>query len=115
VIKRQPEFALRMLSSMALHLRVLVSQIEDVTLKDVETRLANWLLKRCPNPDATEPVNVEIASTKRVLAAELGTVSETLSRTFAKFREQNLIEVKAKSVTILNPSELKAFLVERTD
>lgn len=115
VIKRQPEFALRMLSSMALHLRVLVSQIEDVTLKDVETRLANWLLKRCPNPNATEPVNVEIASTKRVLAAELGTVSETLSRTFAKFREQNLIEVKAKSVTILNPSELKAFLVERTD
>ncbi|MGN6386765.1 MAG: Crp/Fnr family transcriptional regulator [Verrucomicrobiota bacterium] len=115
VIKRQPEFALRMLSSMALHLRVLVSQIEDVTLKDVETRLANWLLKRCPNPNATEPVNVEIASTKRVLAAELGTVSETLSRTFAKFREQNLIEVKAKSVTILNPSELKAFLLERTD
>jgi hypothetical protein len=27
--------------------------------------------------------------TKRVLAAELGTVSETFSRTLAKFREQN--------------------------
>ena len=115
LIKRQPELALRMLSSMALHLRVLVGQIEDVTLKDVETRLANWLLKRCPNASSTEPVNVGITSTKRVLAAELGTVSETLSRTFAKFREQGLIEVKGKSVTVRQPLALKQFLMERAD
>ena len=48
LIKRQPDLALRMLASMSGHLRVLVGQIEDLTLKDVETRLANWLLKRCP-------------------------------------------------------------------
>ena len=56
---------------------VLVSQLEDLTLKDVETRLANWLVKRCPNPDGTSPVQVRLTVTKRVLAAELGTVSET--------------------------------------
>ena len=110
LIKRQPELALRMLASMALHLRVLVGQLEDVTLKDVETRLANWLLKRCPNPNSSEPVSVELASTKRVLAAELGTVSETLSRTFAKFREQDLIKVAGKSVIVRNPSKLKELL-----
>jgi CRP/FNR family transcriptional regulator len=107
LIKRQPEMALRMLSAMAMHLRVLVAQIEDVTLKDVETRLANWLLKRCPDPSSTQPVTIELSSTKRVLAAELGTVSETLSRTFARFREQNLIEVKAKTVTVNNPARLR--------
>ena len=48
--KRQPELALRMLGSMSSHLRVLVGQLEDLTLKDVETRLANWLVKRCPDP-----------------------------------------------------------------
>ena len=41
---------------MSMHLRVLVGQLEDLTLKDVETRLANWLIERCPNPDSAQPV-----------------------------------------------------------
>jgi len=115
LIKGQPELALRMLSSMALHLRVLVGQIEDISLKDVETRLANWLLKRCPNSDSPEPVAIQLTSTKRVLAAELGTVSETLSRTFSKFREQKLIAVRGGSVTVLSPARLKEVLAGRMD
>jgi CRP/FNR family transcriptional regulator len=50
LLKRQPELALRMLGSMSSHLRVLVGQIEDLTVRDVQTRLANWLIKRCPDP-----------------------------------------------------------------
>ena len=113
LIRNQPELALRMLSSMALHLRVLVGQIEDISLKDVETRLANWLLKRCPNADDAEPVSIKLTSTKRVLASELGTVSETLSRTFSKFREQNLISVEGSNVTVLSPARLKKALAEQ--
>ena len=48
--------------------------------------------------------------TKRALAAELGTVSETLSRTLAKLREQKLVSVKAKIVTVLSPARLSALL-----
>jgi CRP-like cAMP-binding protein len=110
LVKRQPELALRMLGSMSSHLRVLVGQLEDLTLKDVETRLANWLIKRCPNPQSEQPVRIELSMTKRVLAAELGTVSETFSRTLAKFRQQKLISVKGKTVTILSPSKLHALL-----
>lgn len=110
LVKRQPELALRMLGSMSSHLRVLVGQLEDLTLKDVETRLANWLIKRCPNPQSEQPVRIELTMTKRVLAAELGTVSETFSRTLAKFRQQKLISVKGKTVTILSPSKLHALL-----
>jgi CRP-like cAMP-binding protein len=110
LIKRQPELALRMLGSMALHLRVLVGHLEDLTLKDVETRLANWLVKRCPNPAGTAPVAIELTVAKRVLAAEIGTVGETLSRTLAKFREQKLVSVKGKTVTVLSPAGLAALL-----
>jgi CRP/FNR family transcriptional regulator len=85
LLRCQPELVLRMLGSMSLHLRVLVGQLEDMTLKDVETRLANWLIKRCPDPDSEQPVSIELPTTKRMLAAELGTVSETFSRTLAKF------------------------------
>ena len=110
LLKRQPELALRMLGSMSSHLRVLVGQLEDLTLKDVETRLANWLIKRCPNPHSEQPVRIELTLTKRVLAAELGTVSETFSRTLAKFREQKLIAVKGKTVVVLSPARLNALL-----
>jgi CRP/FNR family transcriptional regulator len=110
LLKRQPELGLRMLGSMSAHLRVLIGQIEDLTLKDVETRLANWLAKRCPNPQGERPVKIELAMTKRVLAAELGTVSETFSRTLAKFRAQKLIAVKGRTVTVLSPARLSALL-----
>ena len=110
LLKRQPELGLRMLGSMSLHLRSLVGQLEDLTLKDVETRLANWLIKRCPNPESAKPVAIELKTTKRVLAAELGTVSETFSRTLAKFREQKLLVVKGKTVTVLSPARLRDLL-----
>ena len=110
LLRRHPELALRMLGSMSQHLRVLVGLLDDLTLKDVETRLANWLVKRCPHQESHEPVRIELTMTKRVLAAELGTVSETFSRTLAKFREQKLITVKGKVVTVLDPLRLTALL-----
>ena len=110
LLRRQPELALRMLGSMSSHLRVLVGQLEDLTLKDVETRLANWLVKRCPNPQSDQSVPIELTMTKSVLAAELGTVSETFSRTLAKFREQKLLVVKGKTFVVLSPVKLQALL-----
>jgi CRP/FNR family transcriptional regulator len=110
LLKQQPELALRMLGSMSVHLRVLVGQLEDLTMKDVETRLANWLVKRCPNRDSQTPFPFELTMTKRVLAAELGTVSETFSRTLAKLRGQKLLTVKGKTVTVLCPAKLTALL-----
>lgn len=110
LLRRHPELALRMLASMSVHLRALVGQLEDLTLKDVETRLANWLVKRCPNPDSDQALNIELKTTKRVLAAELGTVSETFSRTLAKFREQKLVEVTGKTVRVLSPRRLTELL-----
>jgi len=110
LLRRQPELALRMLGSMSSHLRVLVGQLEDLTSKDVETRLANWLVKRCPAPQSEQPVRIELKMTKRVLAAELGTVSETFSRTLAKFRDQKLLAVKGKTVIVLSPARLNALL-----
>jgi CRP/FNR family transcriptional regulator len=95
---------------MSSHLRVLVGQLEDLTLKDVETRLANWLVKRCPNPQSEQPARIELTMAKRVLAAELGTVSETFSRTLAKFREQKLLTVNGKTLVVRSPVKLNELL-----
>jgi CRP/FNR family transcriptional regulator len=110
LLRNRPELALRMLGSMSQHLRVLVGLLDDLTLKDVETRLANWLLKRCPRPLPAGAVEFQLDRTKRVIAAEIGTVSETLSRTFADFREKKLIHVAGKAITILAPKRLEQIL-----
>jgi CRP/FNR family transcriptional regulator len=107
LVGRRPDLALRMLGSMSQHLRVLVGLVEDMTLKDVETRFLNWLLKRCPR-EATGPAVIEVGTTKRVLAAELGTSSETLSRTFARLRDDDLLEVKGGELHVGNVGALQA-------
>lgn len=110
LLHTRPELALRMLGAMSQHLRVLVGLVDDLTLKDIETRLANWLLKRCPRPAGDRTVEINLDRTKRVLAAEMGTTSETLSRTLAKFRDQNLLHVSGKTITITRPRLLEELL-----
>jgi CRP/FNR family transcriptional regulator len=107
LLRSRPELALRMLGSMSQHLRVLIGLLDDLTLKDMETRLANWLLKQCPRPLPDDSVVVQLNRTKRVLAAEMGTTSETLSRTLAKFRERKLLQVKGNLITIIRPQALE--------
>ncbi|MBI1178066.1 helix-turn-helix domain-containing protein, partial [bacterium] len=65
---------------------------------------------RCPRPLREQAATIELKTTKRVLAEELGTVSETFSRTLAKFREQKLVIVKGKTLTVLSPPKLAALL-----
>jgi len=115
LLGRRADLSLRMLASMSKHNRDLVAQIEDLTLRDVETRLANWLLKRCPDPASEQAFEIELSTTKQVLAAELGTVSATLSRTLARLRDGALLEVQGKIITITSPAKLKALLKSRLE
>jgi CRP/FNR family transcriptional regulator len=110
LLRRRPELGLRMLGSMSQHLRVLVALLDDLTLKDMETRLANWLLKGCPRPLPSSACEIKLGRTKRVLAAEMGTTSETLSRTLAKFRDHKLLHVKGGTITLTKPRELQSLL-----
>lgn len=107
LIGRRPDLGLRMLASMSQHLRVLVGLVEDLTLKDVETRFVNWLVKRCPK-HATGAADVRLASTKRVLAAELSTSSESLSRTFAKLRDEELVQIRGSVLHVPSVPALQA-------
>jgi CRP-like cAMP-binding protein len=115
LIGGRPDLALRMLGSMSAHLRVLVGMLDDLTLKDVETRMLNWLVKHgrtAPGgaQGSSAGVVIKLPGTKRVLAAELGTSSETLSRTLARLRDRKLISVAAKSITVHDAGRLAALL-----
>lgn len=110
LLKRHPDLALKILNAMGRQIRALIAHFDDVTLKHVEVRLAKWLLDRCPDPAGIEPINIALTTTKRVLASELGTVSETLSRMFSKFRRKKIITVSGKTITVLSPLKLLAIV-----
>src|ERR1043165_7235440 len=63
LLKRHPELALKILNAMGRQIRALISHFDDVTLKHVEARLANWLLQHCPDPNSAEPVRIELSTT----------------------------------------------------
>lgn len=110
LLRGRPELTLRMLGAMSAHLRILVSLVDDLTLKDMETRMANWLLQRCPQPIGDAPAVILLEQTKRVLASEMGTTSETLSRSLAKFRDLDLLLIDGNVLTVTRPKELKKLL-----
>jgi len=107
ILRQRADIGLRILASMSQHMRGLISSLESVTLKDSETRLMNWILRRCPRPLSHKPAEVAIGMTKTMLSGELGTRQETLSRTLAKLRESGLISVRGRTLKIPDPLKLR--------
>ncbi len=106
-VQADTSLALRMLASMSQHLRILVTSLENLKLKDAETRLLHWLLRRCTQPLSDSPQEIQIGMTKAILACELGTRQETLSRIFAKLRDHGYLLIKRKSIVVSNPQQLQ--------
>lgn len=109
LVRRQPELALHMLGSMSLHLKHLVQSLQDIKGRQIEHRLADWLLRQSPSAAVGCPVLVELGITKKVLAGQLGVTSETLSRTFARFRAEGLIQVRGACIQIIDGPGLRAY------
>lgn len=106
LLKSHRELTFRLLRSVGQQVRSLMGLVDDLTLKDVKTRLANWLIQHCSNPESCRPQRVQLDVTMRVLASELGVTSETLSRTLAKFRKHQLVRVEGRAVTLTCPMRL---------
>ncbi len=106
LIRRKPEIALGMLASMSVHLKHLVGMLQDLKGRQIEVRLADWLLRHHPGTPPDKPAVLTLQVAKKVLAGELGVTSETLSRTLARFRDEGLIRVKGPTIHLLRPEGL---------
>ncbi len=103
---RRPQLFLGMLAILSRRLRGLVQLVDDLALRDVSARLARYLLDLAD--DDAESAAVRLPTTKSVLAGRLGTISETLSRTFARLQAQGLIRVEGRTLHLLDPQALRA-------
>jgi len=95
LLHSQSRIAINMIGGLSRFLRQFASQIEELTFKDVPARLARYLLDL-----AGEASEFSLPISKSQLASNLGTVSETLSRTFRKLSDEGYIQVDGKQITI---------------
>jgi len=103
LLQAHSQIAINMIGGLSRFLRQFATQIEELTFKDVPARLARYLLETAGD----EEESVELPISKTQLASNLGTVSETLSRTFRKLADEAVIEVRGKVIAILDRDRLE--------
>ena len=101
LLRANPDLSMRMLAGLSKRLRTLAGQLEDLTAHDVRTRLLHYLLEefRRQKPGRQLP-RITLRIAKSVLAGQLGTTLETLSRTFRRLEDEGLISMKGKSILL---------------
>ncbi len=97
------QLAINMIGGISRILREMMDQMEALTFKDVPARLARYLLDQADG--SMRQITLPVSKTQ--LAANLGTVSETLSRTFRKMTEDGLIRVNSRIIELLDEPELE--------
>jgi CRP-like cAMP-binding protein len=104
-----PALARNMLATLSHLMFHLTKQLEDLSLKEVSARLARYILERCRHThgDVAPGLHCDLPTTKTQLAAYLGTISETLSRTLSRFKSLGLIEMDKGKITIIDPVALQ--------
>ena len=104
LIERNPQLSINMIVSLSHFLRRFASLIEELSLKEVSSRVAKYLidLSLKSSKEGKNPREVELDLSKSQLASKLGTISETLSRTLTKMKAKEVIEVKKNRILILN-------------
>ncbi len=109
LIERNPQLSINMIVSLSHFLRRFASLIEELSLKEVSSRVAKYLidLSLKSAKEGKIPKEVELDLSKTQLASKLGTISETLSRTLAKMKAKGIIDVKKNRILILNRGALE--------
>jgi len=100
LISQSPDLCLILLATFALKIKEMLSNLENLTLKDAKERLMKFLYKASESsPDRV--IKLEIP--KAQLALLLGITPETLSRLFKKLEEEGVIKVEGKYIWV-NPN-----------
>jgi CRP-like cAMP-binding protein len=109
LIERNPQLSINIIVSLSQFLRRFASLIEELSLKEISSRLAKYLLDlslRCEREGKRSGV-VELDLSKTQLASKLGTISETLSRTLSKMKAKGIIDVQKNKIHILDRRALE--------
>ena len=108
LLERNPRFSLNLIVSLSLLLRRFARQIEELTFAEVPARLAGYLVELAEKKSTSYQgrTYLDLDMKKGELASRLGTVSETLSRSLKKLKDEGVIDVEGSRVVINDMARL---------
>jgi CRP/FNR family transcriptional regulator len=109
LLEDNPKLSFKIMTGFAKRLKSITVKAEDLSLKEVVNRLADYLVKeieRTGKSNIPEPF-YKIPLSNPTLAAFLGTIPETISRAFKKLKDSNIIHTHGRTVFIKDYNELK--------
>ncbi len=102
-LMQDPEFLKAVIRSLANRTHQLVQMVENLSLHNVEVRLARFLLDEAKDGVIRRPP----WKTQQEIAARLGTVLEVTNRSLQKIIKEGLIKMDRDQITILDSEKLK--------
>jgi CRP/FNR family transcriptional regulator len=109
LLEDNPNLSFKIMTGFAKRLKSITVKAEDLSLKEVINRLADYILKGIKssgNADLPEPF-FKIPLSNPTLAAYLGTIPETISRAIKKMRDNKIIRVHGRTIFIKDFERLK--------
>ncbi|HEX5708598.1 MAG TPA: Crp/Fnr family transcriptional regulator [Pyrinomonadaceae bacterium] len=109
-----PEIALAALKVLAGRLRRCAELVETLSLHEVATRLARFLLgeARAKGEREGAGLRVELKHTNQQIAARVGSVREVVSRALARLQHDGLIRLEGRRLTVPDERRLASFAGE---
>ncbi len=109
-IDQDPGFARRMLAGMAIRLHSMVRDVESYSLRSSTQRVVGYLLQQLPDaPCLDAQVDVDLPTSKQIIASRLNLTPETLSRIFHDLSNAGLITVQGKHISLHNVDKLRNY------
>ena len=109
MLESNPKIAISMLTATYAHLHDLVSQVEQLKSRTAPQRVAEFLLDLCEHDSGT--CQVILPYDKMLIAGRLGMKPESLSRAFAKLKEQG-VTIKQNAAEIKDIEALRNYVEE---
>ena len=107
LLAKNPDLAVNLIARLSQLLRQMTSLVEELSLTDVTTRLAHRILSMVPDNDTRSRPVIELSEKKAVLASQLGTIPETLSRSFARLSREKVVAIDGARIEILDLNKLR--------
>jgi CRP-like cAMP-binding protein len=108
-MRETPDLALSMLASASQHLKVLVSQIDQMKRLNAPQRLADFLLSLCPGEHGA--CSIKLPYEKSLIADRLGIKPESLSRALAQLKPLG-VTVLRDEIAVADVGRLRTFIEE---
>jgi CRP/FNR family transcriptional regulator len=106
-----PQIALAALRLLAGRLRKCAALVEDLSLHEVDQRLAKFLTgeARARGVKTGAGIVLEMPLTNQQVAARIGSVREVVSRALARLQKNGLISVEGRQITIPDEDALRSY------